>query len=56
MTQLTVIERCAFCDFTIAAPVAKASAAFEAHTCDRPPKPEKSVRRRSGFGLRPLGR
>jgi hypothetical protein len=50
-----VTERCAYCDFTISAPVAKASAAFAAHKCDRPPKPEKPVRRRTGFALRPLG-
>jgi hypothetical protein len=49
--DMTVVERCAFCDFTISAPVETAHAAFEAHECGRP-KPETSVRRRSGFALR----
>jgi hypothetical protein len=48
---MTLVERCAYCDFTISATVETARAAFASHKCDRP-KPETTVRRPRGFGMR----
>jgi hypothetical protein len=45
-----VVERCAYCDFTVSAPLEQARQAFAQHACDRP-KPVATARR-SGFALR----
>jgi hypothetical protein len=39
---------CAFCDWRATGTVEETRQAFEQHACDHP-KPEKSVRRRSGY-------
>ena len=52
LVDARVVERCAFCDFTVAAPAAEAREAFAQHVCDRP-KPKTSIRRRRGFAIRP---
>jgi hypothetical protein len=45
-----VTERCAYCSFTVSAPLEEAREAFQAHECGRP-RPVTSKRRRSGFAL-----
>ncbi len=46
-----VTERCAFCSFSVSAPLEQAREAFAEHLCDRPKAPT-TVRRRSGFALK----
>jgi hypothetical protein len=49
--EAMVTSACAYCDFSVSAPLEQARQAFRAHHCNRP-KPETTVRRRSGFALR----
>jgi hypothetical protein len=49
LVDTRVIERCAFCDFTITVPVEEAWEAFREHECSRP-RPAPSGRR-AGFHI-----
>ncbi len=50
LVDAQVVERCAYCDFTVTASALEAREAFAKHECDRP-KPTTSVRRRRGFSI-----
>jgi hypothetical protein len=49
--EARVTERCAYCSFTVSAPLEQARQSFAEHVCDRP-KPEPMKRRTRGFSLR----